>query len=487
MLGRLVRSAAFWSVGGTAAAQLISFASVLTIARLVSPADYSAAALGIVLGEIAKATFVESIGRALVTVARPSERDYSLWFWRGIVVAVMLAGPLLLASGPLSVLVREPRLDPALKYTAAVVVIAALTNVHVARLSRSFRTLALALISAAAALAGGAAGIALALRGFGVWSLLAQPVVLAVAACALTWLAARWRPRLGWGAAARPPVRVVADVGATGLIRELNGGVDILIVSRMYAADDAGIYALAKRVTGAVSYLAIGPIEKVVVPLFARSSAAGGRGIGARYLSSLRIGGCLMGLAVTLLLVLLPGLVQAVLGPRWAGLAQLIFILGLAPYFRALDSYSNAAILVSGHSHLQRRLMSIAAIFNLAAVLAAAALPLAFVAVAVTAVSAAMALASVAVAGRVLGLPIRACLGSMLPSLAALAAASATPWLAAASGFGQASLAAAFGRGALALAVYVGAIRAIDRPLVTLLAGHLLGRRCGRREARPWP
>jgi O-antigen/teichoic acid export membrane protein len=387
MLGRLIRSAAFWSVGGTAAAQLISFAAMLLIARHVSPADYSAAALGIVLGEIGKATFVESIGRALVTVARPSERDYSSWFWRGLLIAGLLAALLLLSGGPLSELTGETRLDAAFTYTAIVLVLAALTNVHVARLSRSFRTLALAFISSAAALAGGAAGLALAVRGFGAWSLLAQPIVLAITACLLTWSVARWLPKLGRGRAVSPPARVVADVGTTGFIRELTGGVDFLAVSRLFTANDAGFYALAKRVTGAISYLAVGPIEKVVVPLFARSRATGARGIGARYIFSLRIGGCLMGLALAPLLVLLPGLVEVVLGPSWADSAWLIFILGLAPYFRALDSYSNAAILVAGRSYLQRRLMMITAALNGVAILVAVNLPLPWVAAAVAAVS----------------------------------------------------------------------------------------------------
>ena len=70
------------------------------------------------------------------------------------------------------------------------------------RLTKAMDVRGIALANSLALIAGGVAGIALALTGAGVWAIVGQTLVLAVVKCIVLWTATRWRPllRFSWPA-----------------------------------------------------------------------------------------------------------------------------------------------------------------------------------------------------------------------------------------------------------------------------------------------
>ena len=478
-LGRLIRGAAFWSVSGTALGQIVSFGSLLVMIRYVSPADYAAVAIGIVLVEILKATFIESIGRALTATPRPTNRDYSLWLWRAVIISAALAAATGLLATPVAALTGNSRLEPVLQVTALLLLLSGLTTVPVARLSQSFRFRAIAVSLVAASLVGGAVGIAMAASGFGLWSLLAQQLAVSSALCVLLWVVGGWLPSAEARSGGSPSPGTVVHVGTTGALEEIDSRIDFMIVAAAFSPHAAGLYGLAKRVMGAACYLAVTPIERILLPFFARTELSRGAAVPKRLLASLRIGNSLLGLGVLQIVVVLPLLVQVVLRSDWGGAASLVAALGAAPYFRSTFSYSTAVILTSGRADLQKRLMLLSAALNILVVACASQLELVWVAAGFTAASAVAAAIAMIAAEWVLKLPALSCLRAVAPSLTALCAASGAAWLLLALGGADISFPVGAGVGLAANALYLLLLWRLDRPTMTLIAAHVLPRGAG--------
>ena len=130
-------------------------------------------------------------------------------FWVMLGSGALYAAALVAVAGPIAAMFDLPELRPVLCALSACFVITAAGAIHEARLQRSFGFRKLALRALGSNILGGAAALALAVSGYGVWSLVVQRLVAATATTLLTWAASRWVParRLDL-AAARAPDRL---------------------------------------------------------------------------------------------------------------------------------------------------------------------------------------------------------------------------------------------------------------------------------------
>ena len=125
------------------------------------------------------------------------ERIWTTIFWANTVLAVIVIGITWLIATPAAWLFEVPELEAVLRALSLMLLVRALGATHEALMIRTFGFKALALRTLVASLIGGAVGIAMALTGFGVWSLSsasASPTASAgtVLVCGSR---ARWRPR----------------------------------------------------------------------------------------------------------------------------------------------------------------------------------------------------------------------------------------------------------------------------------------------------
>lgn len=176
--------------------QSISFLVAIILARLLLPEQFGVIAIMLVFTAIC-GVFVDSgFGTALVQRKDLHDDDCNSVFFINLAIATAFYG-LIFAIAPWAErFYGVDHLAVYLRVLALKLPINAVARVHLSLLSRrmlfkqSFR------IQLAATALAGITGIVLAYRGFGVWALIAQQLVLAGVSSVLLWVMVKWVPHL---------------------------------------------------------------------------------------------------------------------------------------------------------------------------------------------------------------------------------------------------------------------------------------------------
>jgi PST family polysaccharide transporter len=308
---------ALWSAAETWGVRGVSALVFLLLARLLDPASFGVMALAsvylMILQMLADQGFAEAIIQRQELEA--AHRDSA--FWANVAIGLVLMLGTIALAGPLARLYGEPLLVPVLRVLSLAPLLASLTVVQQALLRRELAFRSLSIRQTVGSLAGGAAGIGLALGGAGVWALVAQQLTGQAVALLVLWQVSRWRP--AWRFSPRHFRELFhfgANVLGAGLLRIIGFQADRLMIGYVLGTTEVGYYSVAQRLLLIVSDLLSGSVERIVLPLFARvqhdpERVRRGLFAAGRILSLAAIP-AFAGLAATA-----PAVIDVGLGPQW--------------------------------------------------------------------------------------------------------------------------------------------------------------------------
>lgn len=271
LAGRAARSA-LWLVFGRSGQVLLGLATFVVMARFLGPEIYGAFALAVLamtLGEtVASGTFADT----LVQRRENTRAHVNAAFILSVGPAAMLAGLVFAAARPLAGLLDAPGIAAALPWTALVAVATGVGAVPSALLHRDLRQRPLVIIEQSASTMASVTGIALAVAGAGIWSLVAMELVRAVMrTLALMWVV-RFRPGIATNRAA------VADVWGFGrsllasrLVQYGDRLVPRLAIGVALGATAVGFFQLGWRAYELVQKILVSPLTTLSMATAARS------------------------------------------------------------------------------------------------------------------------------------------------------------------------------------------------------------------------
>jgi teichuronic acid exporter len=263
-------TAVIWNFTGVLGNQLLQFLTTLVLARLLSPAEFGLVALMVVFTHLA-ATFVESgYGASLIQMQTVPRELASSVFYFNLAMALVLYGVFWYAAVPIAHFYREPLLVPIARVLALTVIFNALGLVQNCLLARqlNFRTQSKATVLATAV--AGTIGIALALRGYGVWSLVVQSLCSTGLRALLLWGFSPWRPAWTFSAAA---MRAMFPYGSrlllSGLLGTLYESLIPLFIGKLFPKVELGYYSRAQGTQRLASGSFTTIIIDVIFPAYA--------------------------------------------------------------------------------------------------------------------------------------------------------------------------------------------------------------------------
>jgi polysaccharide transporter, PST family len=182
------------SIGSRIINAVIQVASVVVLARLLSPTDYGL--VGMVSAILGIAPLLIDLGTrdAVVQQRHITAAEVSTLFWItfalgcGATVLGTLSGPLI------AHFYGEPRLAKVAFLSSLAFVGLALSYQHQALLRRAMRYQELAMIDIGANLISTVIAIAMALSGWAYWALVVRPVMVSILTAAGSWWKCRWVP-----------------------------------------------------------------------------------------------------------------------------------------------------------------------------------------------------------------------------------------------------------------------------------------------------
>jgi lipopolysaccharide exporter len=338
-----------WAYGSYVGGQAMVLVSTAILARILSPSEFGVVALALVFITLLDTVSDLGLSPALVISREDELRERAMTVFSFTVGLGALLSALAVAVAPLAALFfDEPELFPLLAVLGSNFFVRALGATHyaLAQKQMDFRS------RTAAELAGvvtrGLTGIALALAGFGAWSLVLGYLAGTAALTVTLWALVPWRPT-GRPSRAHLPRMLRFGTTLTGvdILAAVISQVDYVFVGRVLGTHALGLYALAFRVPQMlITSLAV-VAGRVLFPAFASVDR---EALGRAYLVSVRYATIVaLPLAVGVAVLAEP-LVLALFGERWEAAVDCMRVLSLYAFAVALGIPAGTAYKATGRA-----------------------------------------------------------------------------------------------------------------------------------------
>jgi O-antigen/teichoic acid export membrane protein len=329
-LERRVVNGLAWASGARVLQQLIQFAALIVVARILSPDLFGVVAVAAAFVGFLTLVAEFGFGAALVQQQVVTEEQRSTIFWGALGAAFVLVAVSAAVAPLLAEFMREPRLVTVTRALSFTLLFTAVGIVPRAVLQRAMAFSVIARIDALAALCGAVAAVMLVVRGAGVWSIVAQTVVTGIVASTGYAWRAEWRPR------ARFSLVELRSVGMTGAgiagFNAVNFGArnfDDLIVGRLLGTYALGLYGRAYMLMLLPVTQISAATAAVLLPAVA-ATRSNPRVAAQLYLRVVQIG-CMIALPVLAgILLVSDSLVPLLFGSHWEPMVPVLRILCLA-------------------------------------------------------------------------------------------------------------------------------------------------------------
>lgn len=346
-----------WSVVQKWGRAAISTVTFIILARLLPPEAFGLVALATVITAFIEILLDQGFSAAIVqrTDLEPGHLDTA--FWISVLTGATLALGVIAASELAASFFNEPELAPLLRWLSLSFLFVALSSTQTAILQRELAFKSLATRSLAATIAGGVVGVTMALVGFGVWSLVGQNLVRALAGVFVLWWASDWRPGLkvskkhykelfSFG------VSVTGNNFLTAIVRRS----DDFLIGLFLGPTMLGYYTIGYRLLLVVTRLVTSITTSVVFPLFSRIQHKPERIRRAFYnvtqYTSLLAFPVFIGMAV-----LASDLVLTLFGEKWAPSIPVMQILALIGILQSVMFFNGSVMRASGKPSWQFGIM----------------------------------------------------------------------------------------------------------------------------------
>lgn len=355
-----------------AAKFVIQFLYTIIIARLLSPADFGVVAMATPL--LAFAALLADVGLSQAAIQNQdlSQRQLSFLFWLNIAVTAVLA-LLIVVSAPLvASFYNEPRVAPVVAALGGLMILGPIGAQHIVLLNRNFAFGKIALIELISLVTGAAAGIAAAIAGFGIWSILLNQTMAAAATLILLWLLVRWHPsfpKLGMASEVRPLLHFGVNVATFNIFNFIARNIDNVLIGRGWGEIQLGVYNRAYSLLLLPLNQVMAPISRVALPLLSRIQSEPTT-YRVAFWRMLDLALLLTFPASLFSLITFQQLIDVVLGPKWAAVGPIYGILAIGALFAPVSHSANWLLLSQGRSR-ELRQYGIVSSFGFTAAIAA--------------------------------------------------------------------------------------------------------------------
>lgn len=343
-LGSQVLSGLIWSAVRSWGGRLAGIVVFFLLARILSPEEF-----GVFAAAAAVLAFIEifaeqGLGDAIVQQPTIGPRELNTAFLANFILAALLVATIWWGAPLIASAMGIERLTDILRIACLGILINALGFCQQALFRRNFQYRWLAVRTLVATVLSGAAGVWLALAGFGVWSLVGQFLVNAVVNLALLWLKPIWKPGLGLSSAGFGRLfRYGSNILGMRLLDFANTRVIELAIGAWLGAATLGLYSVGSRIYAISMQLLSSVVLDVAHAGFSRIAGERER-LAEAYYRAITATAALAVPGLVLISAVAPELCVTVFGAVWAGSADILRPLALLGAVQAMQYYNGTGL-----------------------------------------------------------------------------------------------------------------------------------------------
>ena len=358
-LAAQVRTAVIWRSGSQVLTQIASWCSTLIVIRLLAPEDYGLFAMAQVMLVLLSTMNGWGLASALIREPEVSEERLRQTLGMLILLNVGLALVQFLAAPLVALWFEQPQVADLLRVQSLLYLTVPFCALPHAILSRRMDFRRPAQVRLAAAVTGAGTALTGALSGWGVWTLVAAPLVMFLTeAIGMTWAArAPIRPSFRFAGAGH-----IAGFGgvmtATQLFWFVQSQADVMIAGRVLDTHTLGVYTTGLFLAQLLAAKFVPPINEVAYAAYSRQQGVGPGPL----LATIRLVMLVALPAYAGLAVVAPVLVPVLLGEKWIKIVPLLPVLSLAMAMLTLQILFSPATNARGHPGIALRVTMLGAV-----------------------------------------------------------------------------------------------------------------------------
>lgn len=261
-----------WSAVQKFGSTALSFISTIVLARLLTPEDYGCIGMLSIFLAVAS-TFIDGgFGSALIQKQRPTREDYSTIFYWNLGLALVLYIILFFSAPAIARFYNLPLLCSVLRVQGVVLIINAIRIVQTNQLRKQLKFKKIASVDLSVAALSLAVTVYLAWKGFGVWALVAQQLMVSVLTTSIYWITGHWTPLLVFS---KQSFKELFGFGGfillSNLINTFCNNIQGLLIGKFYNSATMGYYSKAKSTEELSSTFISNIIDQVSYPVLAEA------------------------------------------------------------------------------------------------------------------------------------------------------------------------------------------------------------------------
>lgn len=362
-------SAIIWNAIQKYGSLIIGFTTNVFLARLLTPEDFGL--IGVLTVFIAVATAITESGfnSSLIQKQDVSQTDYCTVFYWNIIVALVLMSIIYFMAPAIAAYFGNDVIVPILRIESIILIVNSFCLVQTARLMKYLKFKELAFRTLVASLCGSAIGILLAIKGFGVWSLVWQGITNSLAGSILLWRVSDWKPSLAFSwKAFKNMYKFGMMVFLSSIFYTIYINIQSFIIGKSFSVKDLGYFTQAKKletvpVDGTASVL-----NTVLFPVY--SSVASDRKRHKEIVrKNINIVSYLTFPLMSLLIVIAPSIIVLLYGHKWDYSIPMFQILCINGMFAPLNMANTEIFRSIGAGGVYLSLNTLKRIFGLAIIL----------------------------------------------------------------------------------------------------------------------
>lgn len=349
LAGRAVRGAITTGLS-QAVKVLVGLASIVVVARLISPDQFGVVAMVSPIAGFVLLFQNMGLNQAVVQARNLSPEHTNALFWYNIIASTAVALVLLILSPVVGWFYDDPRPAYVTAATSLTMLVAGSRQQHTALMNRQMRFTALSIVDAATAVATLAftIGFAYALRNY--WALWLGTFLGTAFNVILVWRLSPWRPSLKVNfAGTRDMFMFGANLTGFLVVNFFSRNLDNVLIARAWGAEAVGLYDRSYKLMMFPLQNINQPLGRVMLPVLARARDEPGRYrrmflLTITALSLVSIPGVMVGAMLS------EEVIAVLLGRQWLEAAPIFFWLSIAAIGQPISNATGWLFISTGRT-----------------------------------------------------------------------------------------------------------------------------------------
>ena len=247
--GKVAAKSSIWSFLGSISKQASQFLVSLILARFLSPESFGLIGMVTLATGLALTVSEMGLGSAIIQKENATDVDAHSLFWFNLALGIAMALGLVLLSPLIAFFFHKPELTSLVMGASPVLLFGAISVIPAALMRKALRFRALTLIDIFCSVFSGGVAIAMAVGGMGVWSLVAQALLLSFTNALLVYLCSGYQARAILSMeAVRGFLPFSLNLLGFNLVNYFSRNVDYLLIGKFLGPTALGLYTLAYKI-----------------------------------------------------------------------------------------------------------------------------------------------------------------------------------------------------------------------------------------------